>query len=51
MVNDGAHLIGRGPVEVEVLSTRRTSQGLMVFARVSDRSVSAPATTPAGGRG
>ncbi len=51
VVNDGVHLIGRGPVEVEVLSTRRTSQGLMVFARVSDRSVSAPATTPAGGRG
>jgi uncharacterized protein YacL len=35
VVNDGAHLIGGGPVAVEVLSSRRTTQGIMVFARVA----------------
>jgi uncharacterized protein YacL len=51
VVNDGAHLIGSGPVEVEVLSTRRTNQGLMLFAELAERSVSAGAATPAGRRG
>jgi uncharacterized protein YacL len=45
VVNDGSHLIGRGPVEVEVLSTRRTSQGVMVFARAVDAALGAAAPT------
>lgn len=42
VVNDAAHLIGREDVVVEVLSTRRTTQGLMVFARLADRRTNDP---------
>ena len=38
VVNDAAHLIGRNQQEVIVLSTRQTSQGLLIFAH--------PATLP-----
>jgi uncharacterized protein YacL len=37
VVNDAAHMIGRENVVIEVLSTRRTNQGLLVFARLADR--------------
>jgi uncharacterized protein YacL len=37
VVNDAAHLIGREHIVVEVLSTRRTNQGLLVFARLAER--------------
>jgi uncharacterized protein YacL len=37
IVNDAAHMIGRENVVIEVLSTRRTNQGLMVFAKLADR--------------
>ncbi len=37
VVNDAAHMVGRDGVVVEVLSTRKTSQGLMVFAKLSER--------------
>lgn len=36
VVNDAEELIGTTQVEVEVLSTRQTSQGLLVFARRAD---------------
>ncbi|MDA8355718.1 MAG: glycine zipper domain-containing protein [Actinomycetota bacterium] len=36
VVNDASHLIGRSTVAVEVLTTRKTSQGLLVFARLAD---------------
>ena len=39
VVNDASHLIGRGMVAVAVLQTRPTSQGLLVFARLSDSPV------------
>ncbi len=42
VVNDAAHLIGRGTVAVTVLQTRPTSQGLLVFARLSDGPVETP---------
>jgi uncharacterized protein YacL len=35
VVSDAIHLIDTGPVEVTVLSTRPTSQGIMVFAKPS----------------
>ncbi len=35
VVSDALHLIGGAPVEVTVLSTRPTSQGIMVFAKLS----------------
>jgi uncharacterized protein YacL len=35
VVNDATHLVAQGPVDVTVLSTRPTSQGLLVFARLS----------------
>jgi uncharacterized protein YacL len=38
VVNEADRLIGRDQVEVEVLSTRQTSQGLLVFARLVDES-------------
>ena len=41
VVNDAAHLIGREHVVVEVLSTRRTNQGLLVFAKLADRPLEA----------
>jgi uncharacterized protein YacL len=34
VVNDATHVIDQGPVEVTVLSTRPTSQGVMVFAKL-----------------
>ncbi|MGH8996215.1 MAG: hypothetical protein ACRDYB_09355 [Acidimicrobiales bacterium] len=37
IVNDASHLIGRENVVIEVLSTRRTNQGLLVFAKLADR--------------
>jgi uncharacterized protein YacL len=41
VVNDATHMIDQGSVDVTVLSTRPTSQGVMVFARLaSDRTVS-----------
>ncbi len=36
VVNDAAHAIGRDDVVVEVQSTRITTQGLLVFARMAD---------------
>jgi uncharacterized protein YacL len=36
VVNDAAHLIGEDGVEIAVLSTRPTSQGLIVFGQVVD---------------
>jgi uncharacterized protein YacL len=35
VVNDATHLIDRGPVRVSVLSTRPTSQGVIVFAKLA----------------
>jgi uncharacterized protein YacL len=43
VVNDASHLVGRGMVAVNVLQTRSTSQGLLVFARLSDGPVETPA--------
>jgi uncharacterized protein YacL len=37
IVNDASHMIGRENVVIEVLSTRRTNQGLLVFAKLADR--------------
>jgi uncharacterized protein YacL len=36
VVNDATHLIDQGPVQVVVLSTRPTTQGVMVFARLAE---------------
>jgi uncharacterized protein YacL len=36
VVNHAAHMIGRQGVGVEVLSTRKTSQGLLVFGKLAD---------------
>lgn len=49
VVNDATHLVDQGAVAVTVLSTRPTSQGVMVFAKLSDVSEGAtePATEPA----
>jgi uncharacterized protein YacL len=35
VVNDATHLIDEGPVLITVLSTRATSQGVMVFAKLA----------------
>ena len=35
VVNDATHLIDEGPVAITVLSTRPTTQGLMVFAKLA----------------
>lgn len=35
VVNDSSHLIGKGPVPVEVISCKRTSQGVLVFANLA----------------
>jgi uncharacterized protein YacL len=43
VVNDASHLVGREDVVVEVLMSRPTSQGLLVFAKLVDR----PPATPA----
>ncbi len=37
VVNDAAHMVGREDVVIEVLSTKRTSQGLLVFAQLAQR--------------
>jgi len=36
VVNDAEEMVGQTGVEVVVLSTRPTNQGLLVFARVAD---------------
>jgi uncharacterized protein YacL len=36
VVNDAAHLVGRRAIEVVVSSARQTSQGMLVFAQLSD---------------
>ena len=36
VVNDAEELVGQSDVDVIVLSTRPTNQGLLVFARVAD---------------
>jgi uncharacterized protein YacL len=36
VVNDAAHLVGSQDVVIEVLSTRKTTQGVLVFARLVD---------------
>lgn len=41
VVNDAGHLVGTDAVEVSVLSTRPTSQGLLVFAQLRNGSGSA----------
>jgi hypothetical protein len=46
VVNDAAHQIGREDVVVEVLSTRVTGQGLLVFARLAPTSHHAGADGP-----
>ena len=44
VVNDATHLVDQGTVEVTVLSTRPTSQGVMVFAKVATDTDSAAVT-------
>jgi uncharacterized protein YacL len=39
VVNDATHLIDQGPVHVVVLSTRQTSQGVMVFTKLAEERV------------
>ncbi len=46
VVNDAVHLVGRRAVEVVVSSTRQTSQGLLVFARLADGGPSALVAEP-----
>jgi uncharacterized protein YacL len=48
IVNDASHMIGRENVVIEVLSTRRTNQGLMVFAKLADRPLNAGPVTANG---
>jgi uncharacterized protein YacL len=51
VVNDAVHLLGQGPVRVNVLSTRPTSQGVIVFAELADDGepeTGEPADTSAG---
>jgi uncharacterized protein YacL len=49
VVNDATHKIGEGLVDVTVLSTRPTSQGLLVFAELSESGVTTGAA-PSGQR-
>ncbi|MHB8219994.1 MAG: hypothetical protein ACYDHU_06700 [Acidimicrobiales bacterium] len=35
VVNDASHLIGQNNIAVEVLTTRKTTQGMLVFARLA----------------
>ena len=54
VVNDASHLVGSQGVEVTVLSTRPTNQGLMLFARLTVESGSnrdIGSTTPAAATG
>lgn len=48
VVNDASHLVGRSQVEVVVSSARQTTQGLLVFARLSGSGPSALAGDGAG---
>lgn len=48
VVNDATHLLDRGPIAVTVLSTRPTSQGVMVFAKLAADSQSAGEPRPSG---
>jgi uncharacterized protein YacL len=48
VVNDATHLLDRGPIAVTVLSTRPTSQGVMVFAKLAADSQPASERRPAG---
>ena len=36
VVNDAEDLVGKSDVEIVVLSTRPTNQGLLVFARIAE---------------
>ena len=45
VVNDASHLIDEGPVRIMVLSTRPTSQGIMVFAKLATPAPSDEANT------
>jgi len=45
VVNDASHLIDEGPVRITVLSTRPTSQGIMVFAKLATPAPSDEADT------
>ncbi|HMD44668.1 MAG TPA: hypothetical protein VKG43_00810 [Acidimicrobiales bacterium] len=47
VVSDAQHLIGRDSIDVEVLSTTRTNQGTLVFARL-DSDPQAPGRTDPG---
>lgn len=47
VVNDAIHLIDRGPARVTVLSTRPTSQGVIVFARLTSDDEEASPGEPA----
>ena len=42
VVNDATHLVDQGLVDVTVLSTRPTSQGIMVFAKVNTEQDAVP---------
>jgi uncharacterized protein YacL len=42
VVNDAAHMVGRLNVPVVVASTRQTSQGLLVFAHLSEHDTATP---------
>jgi uncharacterized protein YacL len=46
VVNDATHLVDRGTVGVTVLSTRSTSQGLMVFAKLASEPEGADEQAP-----
>ncbi|MDA8038736.1 MAG: hypothetical protein M0Z69_06155 [Actinomycetota bacterium] len=48
VVNDAEHMVGRAGVPVVVLSTRPTSQGLLVFARLAADDGTAPGVEPDG---
>ncbi|MDA8183644.1 MAG: hypothetical protein M0035_04350 [Actinomycetota bacterium] len=50
VVNEAAHLVGRQGVEVAVISTRQTAQGLLVFARLLSEA-SSPGSTQASSQG
>ncbi len=43
VVNDASHLVGASDVEVVVLSTRPTNQGLLLFARLAADAAAPPA--------
>jgi uncharacterized protein YacL len=45
VVNDASHLVDEGPVLITVLSTRPTSQGVMVFAKLASPTEADEAST------